>query len=187
MAGSVYASYWLLKALYAIDSDHGDLALEMLTQCDTNSWCHMLREGATCVMEAWSRQGKPNLSWSHPWASAPASAITWGFMGIQPTSPGFKTFSFQPQPGNVSRASITVPTLSGFIRATLEQNVGKGMRVTLAAPASTLASVCLPKYQLAGAQLVVDGVATAGRAQGNYVCVDDVGSKAVPRVISRGE
>jgi alpha-L-rhamnosidase len=104
MAGSVYGAYWLLRALYNMDVDHGDLALELLTSCDTNSWCSMLRAGATTVMEAWSREGKPNLSWSHPWASAPASAITWGFFGIRPTSAGFKTFIFQPQPGNVTRA-----------------------------------------------------------------------------------
>ena len=33
-------------------------------------------------MEAWTREEKDNLSWSHPWASAPGTAIPRGFMGI---------------------------------------------------------------------------------------------------------
>ena len=76
MAGSVYAAYYFLKALYQMDSDHGHFALEMMTSCDTNSWCHMIQVGATAVMEAWSREEKANLSWSHPWASAPVTRTT---------------------------------------------------------------------------------------------------------------
>jgi len=108
MVGSVYAAYWMLKALYKMDSDNGQIALEMMTNCETNSWCHMMQVGATAVMEAWSRAEKSNLSWSHPWASAPASAVVWGFFGLKPVTPGYKSFIFKPQPGNVTEASIRV-------------------------------------------------------------------------------
>jgi hypothetical protein len=67
VTGSVYAAYAYFLALYAADSDHGHFALEMLTTCDNNSYCHMLLQGATATMEAWTRQEKDNLSWSHPW------------------------------------------------------------------------------------------------------------------------
>lgn len=192
MAGGVYGAYWLLRALYTIDDDHGHLALEMLTQCDTNSWCNMLRHGATAVMEAWTREGKPNLSWSHPWASAPASAVAWGFFGIRPTAPGFKTFTVKPQPGNVTTASIKVPTLSGYIHVSMEQLLpsspknGGGMRVALLSPASTLATVCLTKLDVPGLELTVDGVATQGVEQGDYVCIAGLGSKVGGHVVSRG-
>ena len=49
----------------------------------------MLRAGATATMEAWSTDEKPNLSWSHPWASAPASAVVWGLFGMRPAAPGW--------------------------------------------------------------------------------------------------
>jgi hypothetical protein len=49
-------------------------------------------QGATATMEAWTRKEKPNLSWSHPWATAPATAIVKGVMGIVQTAPAFKTF-----------------------------------------------------------------------------------------------
>ena len=191
----MYGVYWLLKALYHLDVDHGQLALDILTRCDTNSYCHMLQNGATCVMAAWSREGKPNLSWSHPWASAPASAVAWGFFGIRPTAPGFKTFECRPQPGNVSSAATTVPTLSGFIRASFRQWFSQqekdggsivGIRLELHVPANTMAKVCLPRFGLASTSLSIDGVAIGGFVQRDYVCVDGVGSGVAARVISRG-
>ena len=137
------------------------------------------------VIIGWSRREKPNLSWSHPWASAPASAVVWGFFGITPTTPGFRTFVFKPQPGTVASASITVPTLSGQIVATLTQTPGTAFAVTLAPPAGTRATVCLPKLGLTTATLVVDGVATQGSIQRDYVCVDGIGSAKESRKISR--
>ena len=53
MAGSVYAAYPFVSSLYQIESDFGNFALEMLTSCDENSWCNMLKQGATATMEAW--------------------------------------------------------------------------------------------------------------------------------------
>ena len=60
------------------------------------------------------------------------------------------------------------------------------MCVALRAPASTLATVCLPRLGLPGLALLVDGVNTTGFAQRDYVCVAGVGSGAQARVISRG-
>ena len=59
----------------------------------------MIVQGATATMEAWTTDEKPNLSWSHPWASAPASAVVWGLFGIRPTKPAFASFVVRPQPG----------------------------------------------------------------------------------------
>ena len=99
MAGSVYAAYWLLRALYTMDSNHGYLALKMLTQCSINSWCHMLQQGATTVMEAWSREGKPPLPPSTSTASLclPASpsipSSSYPSLPSYPSSPSFSTFT----------------------------------------------------------------------------------------------
>lgn len=177
MAGSVYGAYFFLKALYALDFDHGNFALEIMTNCDTNSWCHMLQVGATATMEAWSRGEKPNLSWSHPWASAPASAVVWGLMGITPTEPGFQKFVFKPQPGNLTQVSIRVPTLSGYIVASVDRNDSSGFSVRLSAPANTEATVCLPRLGSSSDELQVDGksvVATTSTSE--YLCVAGVGS-----------
>lgn len=185
VTGSVYAAYAYYLALYEADFDHGDFALQMLTTCAGNSYCHMLLQGATATMEAWTRQEKDNLSWSHPWASAPGTAIPRGFMGINPTAPAYTTFSVKPQPGSVEEASIALPTHAGMIRASFAQIPGKTFTLDLTPPANTLARVCLPKLGLASTSLVVDGKATPGVVEGDYVCVDGIGSAAAARHISR--
>lgn len=43
--------------------DTGQAALDIMAGCAKNSWCNMLREGATATMEAWTTDEKPNLSW----------------------------------------------------------------------------------------------------------------------------
>jgi hypothetical protein len=51
MKGSVYAAYAFLLGLYRIETDRGQFGLEMLTNCLDNSWCNMLKQGATATME----------------------------------------------------------------------------------------------------------------------------------------
>jgi hypothetical protein len=49
MVGSVYAAFGFVMGLYAdaLDFDHGKLALEILTTCVDNSWCHMIMQVGT--------------------------------------------------------------------------------------------------------------------------------------------
>ena len=184
VTGSVYAAYAYFLSLYEADFDHGNLALKMLTSCDNNSYCHMILQGATATMEAWTRPEKDNLSWSHPWASAPGTAIPRGFFGINPTAPGYKKFSIKPQPGDVEEAQISVPTHAGMIKASFVQSKAK-FELTLQPPANTMARVCLPKLGLDSTELTVDGKKMAAQAQGDYMCVDAIGSGSAARVISR--
>ena len=93
----------------------------------------MLRAGATATMEAWTVDEKPNLSWSHPWASAPASAVVWGLFGIRATEPGWRSIVVKPQPGNLSWASIRVPSLRGPVEAAFNQT-SCGFNLTLRLP-----------------------------------------------------
>lgn len=191
MAGSVYGAYAFLLGLYNMDFDHGNFALEMMTNCDDNSWCHMLKVGATATMEAWSRKQKPNLSWSHPWATAPATAIAQGFMGLKPLAAKFSQFLFKPQPGSSTTASIVLPTLSGSIHASFEVVPAVSFTARLQPPPNTFARVCLPKGQAGGSEakaLIVDGKTVEGYVEGDYVCIDGIGSAPVSsqaRIIER--
>ena len=137
-------------------------------------------------MEAWTRDEKPNLSWSHPWATAPATAIARGFMGIVPTAPAYQRFDVKPQPGNVSAAEITLPTLSGAIWVSFKQVPGLSFLLAIRPPPNTLSRVCLPRLGLASSALVLDGNQVAGVEQGDYVCVGGIGSTGgAARQISR--
>jgi alpha-L-rhamnosidase len=175
MTGSVYAAFAFLLGLYRIGTDHGAFALEMMTNCDDNSWCNMIKQGATVTMEAWTREEKPNLSWSHPWATAPASAIVQGLMGIQATQPAFKHFEVRPQPGSLAQASIKLPTLPGFIEASI-QNAESEFQLSLVVPGNTQATACLPRMGNADKSVTVDGAAVSGHFDGDFVCVDNLGS-----------
>ena len=191
MVGSVYAAYWLLRALYNLESDGGYLALAILSACTQNSWCSMLAQGATATMEAWTTDEKPNLSWSHPWASSPASAVVWGLFGLRATKPTFKEMRVRPQPGNLSSATIKVPTRRGPIQAHIRQHFAAdsttptAFNLTLSVPASTSATACVPRLGSASPSVLLDGKVVTGALDEDFVCVAHIGSSAQPHTIVR--
>ena len=186
MVGSVYAAFYFLRALYVAPGDHGQLALEMLTSCAKNSWCAMLRAGATATMEAWSTDEKPNLSWSHPWASAPASAVVWGLFGMRPTAPAWGALEVRPKPGNLTWATIRVPSPQGPIDASFNQTKAY-FGLTLSVPSGVRAMACLPRLGLPGNEVRVDGKPTAGWLDDDgYVCVAVPASSSGPARVERG-
>ena len=77
------------------------------------TWLGMIAEGATATMEVWTKDDKPNLSWSHPWCSAPANIVPRRLMGVQPLAPGFKHFEVVLQPGVLAWATLSLPTVPG--------------------------------------------------------------------------
>lgn len=167
--------------LYQAPDDNGQLALDMLTSCAKNSWCSMLRQGATATLEAWSTDEKPNLSWSHPWASAPASAVVWGLFGIRATTPGWGSVVVKPQPGNLSWATIRVPSLRGPVEAAFNQT-RCSFRLVLRVPDEVQATACLPRLGRPDA-MVWERLIDGWRA-GNFVCVkvSPVGSRSAELV-----
>ena len=90
-------------------------------------------------MEAWTREEKPNLTWSHPWAASPANIIPRRLFGIQPTSLGYATFDAKVQPGTLRQYTATVPTIRGNIIASYANK-----RFELAVPGLSTATVYLP-------------------------------------------
>lgn len=65
-------------------------ALAFMTH--NRTWLGMIAAGATATMEVWTTRDKPNLSWSHPWCSAPANIVPRRLMGIQPLRSGVLDF-----------------------------------------------------------------------------------------------
>ena len=53
----------------------------------------------------------------HSWASGPAFLIPGVFLGVRPTSDGWRTYEAKPVvPGFAKGARVVVPTASGFVR-----------------------------------------------------------------------
>lgn len=121
---SVYGAFFLLEGLY--DAGAGDYATELMLREDaserTRSWASMLGNGATITTEAWNAVTKPNMTFSHPWGSAPASQIVRGLFGIRPLEPGFRRFSVRIQAGSLSGAAVRVPTVKGPIEVSFRKS-----------------------------------------------------------------
>ncbi len=161
-----YPAQFALEALYRNSSDRGLSALRVLESNATNSWVHMLRQGATMTLEMWDPEEKPNLTWSHPWSSSPAFLVAWFLMGIRPLTPGFGSVAVRPQPGDLARGAFVLPTIRGPVAVDFSQTAGGAtfsLSVTL--PGSVVASVAVPlpaRGAVAGELcLRVDGAAAA--------------------------
>lgn len=127
---------------------------------------------------------KPNLSWSHPWCSAPANIVPRRLLGVQPLSPGYTHFEVFPQPASLRWAALSLPTLQGIIHLRLNQTASL-INITLAIPLGSTARVCLPpaaatsstaeSVRTAGQHdmLTVDGKEVAGVIDGRMLCLPE--------------
>ena len=220
-ACSCMGGHWLLQALYNIGSSTTDAAqgarAAAIAQAFIESpwtWRLMLAAGATTTMEVWTTHDKPNLSWSHPWCSAPANAIPRLLMGVAPIAMDYARVQVFPQPGNLTTAVLSLPTKHGVIGVAVNQTA-RAITATIAIPEGIAAYVCLPPTGVGisaeskaghvanGAQiqvvpsspstatsmLSVDGVQVASpRVQGRMLCVPDdlSGNHVVARVEGGG-
>ncbi len=153
MACSVYASNYLMEALYNYGQD--EYALQLMTNDSDRGWLNMIRVGATMTTEAWDLKYDPEgISWSHAWAASPAHIIPRKIMGIEPAEPGFSKINIKPQPGNLTWAKTKLPTIHGDVLVNFDQDKGKTYNLTVNIPANTTAQVFIPilfeNYSLTG-------------------------------------
>ncbi len=124
MVCSPYFAQFYLETLYAFNRP--EAALQLMTAASGNGWLPMIdRFGATSTMEAWSPEQKPNVSFAHPWATAPANLIVRGLAGVRAAEPGWRSFVIDPRPGPVMEWEIKVPTPRGPIEAECRQRDGR--------------------------------------------------------------
>ena len=109
--GSPWFLFFTLEALFA-QQEH-DLALAIIR----DQWGRMLDKGATTFWETF-----PNLNakhWSrslcHGWSAAPAYFLSTYVLGIQPVEPGYAQVCIAPQPGTLTLAQGSVPTVKGLM------------------------------------------------------------------------
>lgn len=174
MACSVYGAQYLLEALYHAERD--DVALERMTSKDIRSWYNMLRVGSTITLEAWDDKFKPNQDWNHAWGAAPANIISRYVLGVRPLEPGFSKVLIRPQPGSLSQASGTVPTIRGPIKVSFKNRINEPFVLSLDIPVNVTARVGLPRTGDPSATVTLDGKNLKGRINGGCLFVDGIGS-----------
>jgi len=129
-------------------------------------WGAMRAQGATTWWEQWNpsldRVGNPlpsgvipNVSLAHGYGTSPLYYLSTRVLGVQPTGPGFSTFSVSPDTSSVQWANGTVPTPQGNIAVSWTTAAAGTLSITITAPPLTAASVVLPR--LAGDQISVGG------------------------------
>ncbi|MBS14411.1 MAG: alpha-L-rhamnosidase [Gemmatimonadetes bacterium] len=175
MACSVYASQFLMEALYAGGED--DYALSLLTSLAERSWAHMVYDVRTTIaLEAWDDRFKPNQDWNHAWGAAPASIIPRHLMGVRPLKPGFEEILIQPQPGSLEWAELTTPTIRGPVTVRFNHVPLQTFHLEIEAPANTTSTVTLPAMGSDDPVVVVDGKRILGRIDGEAVTLTGIGS-----------
>jgi Bacterial alpha-L-rhamnosidase 6 hairpin glycosidase domain/Bacterial alpha-L-rhamnosidase C-terminal domain/Bacterial alpha-L-rhamnosidase concanavalin-like domain len=158
MACSVYCAAYLLEALY--DGGQPQAALRLMSSAGTDSWLHMIAQGAGSTMEAWTPAAKPSITYSHAWGTAPAYIVPQYLFGVQPLAPGWSQVLIRPQPASLTRGSVTVPTPRGPVSVSFASGGGR-FAATVDVPATATAEVVLPGVRAGQRVLVDDDLVTA--------------------------
>ncbi len=145
---SPFMSGWQLIALF--QHHRGAEARQMIDAL----WGHMVRTGPGTMWEAMGVNGRPlrqdhgrlitsRTSLAHGWSTAPTYALSAYVLGMRPTSPGWRTWTVEPQPIGLRFASGSVGTPYGSLGVGWRR-VGGGLQVTVDAPHGTHGRLVLP-------------------------------------------
>lgn len=138
---SPYMEKYVLEALFHMN------APEVALQRMRDRYADMLSyKEYTTLFEGW---GVGNEGWgvgtiNHAWSGGPLTLLSQKVCGIEPTSPGFRTFQVKPQMGSLTEASATVPTHYGDIKVDLRKS-RRNILIEIQVPEQTSAVVISPK------------------------------------------
>lgn len=138
---SPYMEKYVLEALFHMDAP--DAALQRMK----DRYAGMLSyKEYTTLFEGWGvgAEGFGGGTINHAWSGGPLTLLSQKVCGIEPTSPGFKTFRVKPQMGSLTEASATVETHYGKIKVDLKKS-GRKILMEIQVPEQTGAVVISPK------------------------------------------
>lgn len=175
IACSIYATQFLLTAMYNAGNDDG--ALAMLTSTTTGkSWYHVIHNlGATIVPECWNPSQKGNMTFSHAWGSSPANVIVRNLCGITPLEAGYGKIQIKPQLGGLNNVEVKAPNIKGYVYMCIDTE-SKTMDINI--PANTTATVYVPFNSSSAEMLYMDGMPVASETVDEYYVLENVGSGA---------
>ncbi|HWC97459.1 MAG TPA: alpha-L-rhamnosidase C-terminal domain-containing protein [Candidatus Sulfopaludibacter sp.] len=98
----------------------GDRYLDQL-----GDWRSMLARGLTTFAEIVDRPGSPSRSDCHAWSASPNIEIFRTVLGVDSSSPGFRTVSVRPNPGQLTSINGTVPHPKGLIHVKIQNGAAQ--------------------------------------------------------------
>lgn len=129
-----FISYYELVARFELGLDTS--AFDLLRR----EWGYMARDSRGTMWETIGPFGGPptddHPSYDSGWSSGGAPALTQYVLGVEPTSPGFATFTVTPHPGDLQWAEGDVPTPRGAIHVQWHR-FGTAVFLRVTAPAGT--------------------------------------------------
>lgn len=137
---SPYMEKYVLEAL--LQMGEPTFALERMKQ----RYTRMLDYAEyTTLFEGWGigAEGFGGGTINHAWSGGPLTLLSQKVCGIEPTSPGFRTFRIAPQLGSLSEASASLETHYGTIQVSIRKK-GKRMKFDLQIPEGTSAELIKP-------------------------------------------
>lgn len=170
MSCSVYASQYLLEALF--DNHSENKALELILADNDRSWRHMVNSGTTITWEAWDQKYKPNQDWNHAWGAAPANLLPRYVLGAEPLEAGWKRASIRPHTGLLEFAKGKVPTPKGPIL--IDWKNADSFTMTLTLPQGLPAKVELPALANSTQVLVNGQPAKATKKNKRWILEQDL-------------
>lgn len=140
---SPYMEKYVLEALFMMKESA--FAIERMK----NRYTKMMNYPYTTLFEGWDvgPEGFGGGTINHAWSGGPLTILSQKLCGIEPTSPGFKTFKVAPDLGSLKEASATLETQYGFIRVDITKK-GSKLNIKLEVPEGTQAEVILPNKKV---------------------------------------
>ncbi|MFZ4262544.1 alpha-L-rhamnosidase C-terminal domain-containing protein [Sphingobacterium sp. HJSM2_6] len=108
----------------------------------------------TTLFEGWGigADGFGGGTVNHAWSGGGLTILSSQVCGIQPLSPGYKTFAIHPQLGSLKEASAQVSSVIGEIQIHLKEDSNSQL-IKVVVPAGSKAKLYLPKKQLAAVNI----------------------------------
>ncbi len=140
---SPYMEKYVLEAFYVMKQP--DYAIQRMKDRYTG----MLSYPYTTLFEGWGvgPEGFGGGTINHAWSGGPLTMLSQKVCGIEPTSPGFKTFKVEPQMGSLTDAEAKVDTNYGLIEVSLRK-AGSRINLDITVPEGTSAEVVSPKGKI---------------------------------------
>jgi Bacterial alpha-L-rhamnosidase 6 hairpin glycosidase domain/Bacterial alpha-L-rhamnosidase C-terminal domain/Bacterial alpha-L-rhamnosidase concanavalin-like domain len=129
MVCSVYGAQFYLDTLFMYN--RADEAVSLMTADNDTSWLGMIHRGATITTESWNPEQKANMSWAHPWGSAPVNVIAKQLLGLRPTAPGWSKYEFKPNPGSIKSAELAITTPRGKIKTSFKVDINGNIKKSI--------------------------------------------------------
>ena len=177
-----------------------DVFHTIATQTTFPGWGEQIAKGATTLWEAWEGETDPQLSYNMKLFGSIQKFFFRDLAGIRRTSPGYATFSIEPQVvGGLTHARAEIGTVRGPISAGWRHD-SDAFGLDVSVPSNTGAAIRVPKLgetnpsiSEAGVLVWSDGAPVAGRGgirgarQDSEAVFFDVGSGDYSFVKGGGE